>query len=102
MADTGILKMSDAVRASFEPVLKALGPVRQALASTKNVVAVRPGYHYPPTGKPVPAVVVAVTPGTTPVNAAELAKRFGVPVSVTDATVEEQVAAQQKEEGPVA
>jgi hypothetical protein len=100
MSETGIPKVSDAVRASFAPVLKALGPVRQALTSEKDVVTVRPGYHYPPTGKPVPAVVVAVTPGTAPVNAADLAKRYGAAVSVTEATVEEQVAAQQRAEAP--
>lgn len=101
MNGAGILKVSDPVRASFAPIEKALGAVRQALVSTKDVLAIRPGYYYPPTGKPVPAVVVAVTPGTTPVNAADLAKRFGVPVSVIDATVEEQVAAQDKAEAPV-
>jgi hypothetical protein len=101
MSGTGILKVSDAVRASFAPILKALGPVRQALASQKDVAVVRPGYYYPPTGDPVPAVVVAVTPGTTPVSAPDLARRFGVPVSVIDATVEEQVAAQKREEAPV-
>jgi hypothetical protein len=101
MKETGILKVSDAVRASFAPVLKALGPARQALASAKDVLAVRPGYYYPATGKPVPAVVVAVTPGTTPVSAADLAKRFGVAFSVLDATAEEQVAAQERAEGPV-
>jgi hypothetical protein len=101
MSATGILKVSDAVRASFEPVLKVLGPMRQALASVQDVVTVRPGYDYPPTGKPVPAVVVAVTPGTTPISAADFAQRFGVAVSVTEATVEEQVAAQKKAETPV-
>jgi hypothetical protein len=101
MSDTGILKVSDTVRTSFAPVLKALGPVRQALAQAQDVVTVRPGYYYPPTGKPVPAVVLAVTPGTTPVNAPELAKRFGVSVSVTEATVEEQLAAQERAEAPV-
>jgi hypothetical protein len=101
MSETGILKVSDAVRASFGPILKALGPVRQALKAEKDVLAVRPGYHYPPTGKPVPAVVLAVTPGTTPVNVAELSKRFGAPVSLTEATVEEQVAAQERAEAPV-
>ena len=101
MSDTGILKVPDDVRASFAPVLQALGPVRQALASEKNVLAVRPGYYYPQTGKPVPAVVVAMTPGTTPVNATDLAKRFGVAVSTTEATVEEQMAAQQRAGMPV-
>jgi hypothetical protein len=100
MSETGIPQVSDAVRASFAPILKALGPVRLALGSEKDVAAVRPGYDYPSKGAPVPAVIVAVTPGTTPVNAADLAKRFGVAVSVTDATVEEQVAAQQRAEGP--
>jgi hypothetical protein len=102
MSANSILKVSDDVRTSFEPVLKALVQVREALASEKDVVTVRPGYHYLPTGKPVPAVVVAVTPGTAPVNAADLAKKFGVAFTVTDATVEEQVAAQEKETAPVA
>jgi hypothetical protein len=101
MSDTGILKVPDDVRAAFAPVLQALGPVRQALASEKNVLAVRPGYYYPQTGKPVPAVVVAMTPGTMPVNATDLAKRFGVAVSTTEATVEEQMAAQQRAGTPV-
>jgi hypothetical protein len=101
MPETGIPKVPDAVRASFAPVLKALGAVRQALASNKDVAAIRPGYYYPPTGKPVPAVVVAVTPSTTPVNAADLVKQFGVAFSVIDATVEEQVAAQERAEAPV-
>jgi hypothetical protein len=96
MPASSILSVSDAVRASFEPVLKALGPAGRALGSVKDVVTVRPGYHYLPSGKPVPAVVVAVTPGTAPVNAAELAKKYGVAFTVTDATVEEQVAAQEK------
>jgi hypothetical protein len=100
MSDTGIPKVSDDVRASFEPVLKVLGAVRQVLKSEKDVVHVRPGYHYPETGKPVPAVVVAVTPGTTPVKAPDLMKRFGVAVSVTEATVEEQMASQEREEMP--
>src|SRR5262249_30976717 len=65
----------------------------QHLADVKNVVAVRPGYRYPPAGKPVPALVVAVTPGTQPVQAAELEKKFGVAVAVTDASVDEQLAA---------
>ena len=57
---------------------------------------IRPGYQYPPAGQPVPAIVVAVTPGTAPVKAAELETKFGVPFSVIDATVEEQVAAAQQ------
>ena len=102
MSPTGILTPSDAVRASFAPILEALGPARQALKPGQNdVVAVRPGYWYPPTGKPVPAVVVAVTPGTSPVKAADLSKQLGVPVSVINATVEEQVLAQQQAKGPV-
>src|SRR5262245_9217840 len=96
------LALSDEVRASFEPILKALAPARQALADVKDVVAVRPGYHYPPTGDPVPAVVVAVTPDTTPVRPAELAAKLGVPVTLTNATVEEQLAAARPEEAPFA
>ena len=71
-----IPKVSDAVSSSFEPVMKALGPVRRTLAPLKDVVTVRPGYSYPDDGKPVPALVVAVTPGTAPVKANELANRF--------------------------
>lgn len=102
MPHNGILKISDKVRASFSPVVKAIPAVRSGLASEKDVLAIRPGYYYPPTGKPIPAVVVAVTPGTAPVNASELAHRFGVAVNVTDATVEEQLVAQQKTRGAVA
>jgi hypothetical protein len=102
MNDSDFLKVSDEVRKAFEPILKALGPVRTSLATATDVVTTRPGYYYPPTGKPVPAVVVAVVPGTTPVTAADLAKKFGVPFSVADATVEEQVAAQTEAQSPVA
>src|SRR5262245_39132135 len=88
-----VLALSDEVRASFGPILKALGPARDALAAVKDVVVVRPGYHYPPTGDPVPAIVVAVTPDTTPVRPGDLAAKFAVPVTLTPATVEEQLAA---------
>jgi hypothetical protein len=101
MKDSDLIKMSDEVRAAFAPIVKALGPVRKALAKEKDVVTTRPGYFYPPTGKPVPAVVVAVVPDTAPVNPAELAKKFGVPFTVTDATVEEQVAAQTEDQSQV-
>jgi hypothetical protein len=77
--------------------MKTLDRVRHALAEEKNVAAVRPGYDYPADGKPVPAVVVAVVPGTAPVKAAELQQKFGVPVTVTDATVEEQLAAKNRD-----
>ena len=60
-----------------------------------------PGYQYPPTGKPEPAVVVAVTPGTSPVKAAAGQARLRCRrVDVIDATVEEQVAAQRAVEVP--
>src|SRR5450631_3987502 len=88
--------VSEAVRNSFQPVMKVLDPARKALAAVNDVVTVRPGYSYPDAGKPVPAIVVAVTPGTAPVQAADLEKKFGVPFSVTDATVEEQLAKQPK------
>ncbi len=96
-----IPKVSDAVRSSFEPVMKALGPVRRTLAPVKDVVTVRPGYSYPDNGKPVPALVVAVTPGTAPVKADELANRFDVAFTVTDATVEEQLAKQPEQDRAV-
>lgn len=93
MADSGILEMSDKVRASFEPIMKVLPTVRQALSQVPDVVIVRPGYAYPDNGKPTPAVVIAVTPGSTPVSAHDLAQKFAVPVWLTEATVEEQEAA---------
>jgi hypothetical protein len=64
MNDAETPRISNEVRASFEPIMKALGPVRQELLGLKDVIAVRPGYAYPSTGNPIPAVVVAVTPGT--------------------------------------
>ena len=76
MDQSGIPQLSEAVRASFEPIMKVLGPVRQQLAGVKDVVTTRPGYKYPPNGKPLPAIVVAVTPGTTPVQTAELEAKF--------------------------
>jgi PLD-like domain len=97
MDDLDNLKPSAAVKSSFEPIMKAIGAVRAQLADVKDVVAVRPGYKYPPAGKPAPAVVVATTPGTAPVQAAELEQKFGVAFAVTDATVEEQMAAQHKQ-----
>jgi hypothetical protein len=108
--ESGLLKVSEEVRASFEPVMKALGLVRRDLAAVKDIVKVRPGYGYPPTGDPVPAIVVAVTPGTARVRASELQNKFGVAFAVTDATVEEQEAAATREspasfglpEGPTA
>src|SRR5262245_28787676 len=93
MIDSGTLRISDQVRASFEPIMKALGPVRQELSALKDVITVRPGYAYPSTGNAIPAVVVAIIPGTDPVKAPELQAKFGVAFAVTDATVEEQQAA---------
>src|SRR5260221_10119894 len=93
MTDSGTLRIADQVRASFEPIMKALGPIRQELSALKDVITVRPGYAYPSTGNAIPAVVVAVIPGTDPVKAPELQAKFGVAFAVTDATVEEQQAA---------
>src|SRR5882757_4137604 len=42
MNESGILKVSDEVRASFEPIMKALERVRQELSAVKDVVTVRP------------------------------------------------------------
>jgi hypothetical protein len=100
MDEPGIAKVPADVRASFEPIMKALGPARRELAGVKDVVTTRPGYKYPPNEEPVPAIVVAVTPGTAPVQADALEKTIGVPFTVIDATVEEQIAAETKQ--PVA
>jgi hypothetical protein len=100
MNGSGILSVSEDVRASFDPVMRALGRVRQDLSAVKDVVTIRPGYGYPQTGKPVPALVVAVTPGTAPVRASELQQKYRIAFNVTEATVEEQEAAASRE-GPV-
>ena len=97
MDATVIPKISQAVQASFGPVMQVISAVRAQLSDVKDVVATRPGYKYPPAGQPVPAIVVAVTPGTEPVKAAELEAKFGVPFSVNDATVEEQLAAEYQQ-----
>src|SRR5262249_57314149 len=92
-----IPEVSPAVQASFEPVMKVISAVRGQLSDIKEVVAIRPGYKYPPAGQPVPAIVVAVAPGIAPVKAAELEAKFGVPFSVDDATIAEQVAAEHQQ-----
>ncbi len=97
MDDLNIPQPSTAVKASFQPIMKAIDAVRAQLSDVKDVIAVRPGYKYPPEAKPVPAIVVAVTPGTAPVQAAELEQKFGVAFTVIDATVEEQMAAAHKQ-----
>lgn len=97
MDQPGIPQLRRAVRASFEPIMNELGRARQQLAGIKDVVTTRPGYKYPPQGKPIPAIVVAVTPGTTPVQTAELEAKFAVPFTAVDATVEEQLAAADKQ-----
>ena len=96
-----MLSVSDEVRASFQPILQALPKARQMLLAHADVIAVRPGYSYGTAKAATPAVVVAVKPGTTPVNANSLEKQFGVSFTVTDATVEEQVAAAKSRSGTV-
>ena len=100
MAQSDAFAVSDAVRESFQPVLQALPLIREAVAGQPDVVTVRPGYQYPANGDPVPSAVVAVIPGTAPVSTQELQGQFGVPVVVTDATVDEQLA--QIDAAPVA
>jgi hypothetical protein len=80
------------VQAAFAPIMKALGAARAKLAEVENVVTIRPGYKYPEGAAPVPAIVVAVIPGTAPAQADALEKQFGVPFTVIDASVEEQMA----------
>ncbi len=96
-----MLNVSNSVRASFEPVLQALPKARQTLLANTDVIAVRPGYVYPAAKSAMPAVVVAVKPGTKPVNANDLEKQLGVPFAVTDATVDEQLAAAKARGGAV-
>ena len=96
-----MLSVSDKVRASFGSILQALPKARQVLLAQADVITVRPGYSYGTAKSATPAVVVAVMPGTTPVNANSLEKQFGVPFTVTDATIEEQVAAAKAKGGAV-
>ena len=92
MDESEIPRISPDVQAAFAPIMKALAAARPKLAEIENVVTTRPGYKYPEGGAPIPAVVVAVIPDTTPVQADALEKEFGVPFTVIDATVEEQMA----------
>ena len=62
MDQPGIAQVSEAVKASFEPIMKALGPVRQQLMGVQDVVVTRPGYKYPPAAPPVPAIVLPPAP----------------------------------------
>ena len=101
MDEPEIPRISPDVQAAFAPIMKALAAARPKLAEIENVVTTRPGYKYPEGGAPVPAVVVAVIPGTTPVQADALEKEFGVPFTVIDATVEEQMAVAQIANGLV-
>jgi hypothetical protein len=97
MDQPAIPKLSEDVKVSFEPIMKAIGPARQQLSGTKDVVATRPGYKYAGAATPVPAVVVSVTPGTKPVQVDTLEAKFGVPFTVIEATVEEQLAADDQQ-----
>ncbi len=92
MSNPELVSVSPAVRDSFLPILQAVARAREDLAGKNDVAAVRPGYKYPTDAPPQPAVVVAVTPGERPVAEADLENRYGVPVVVADATVEEQLA----------
>jgi hypothetical protein len=89
---TDIVSVSPEVRESFAPILSVLERARAELAPQPDVAAVRPGYKYPAGGAPEPALIVAVTPGTQPVTGTALSAKYGVPVVVEDATVEEQMA----------
>ena len=92
MAEVNLISISPDVREAFAPILQAVVRARQDLAGEKDVAAVRPGYKYAAGASPLPALVVAVTPGERPVAEADLEKKYGVPSVVLDATVEEQVA----------
>lgn len=103
MTQQNILRLSDAVCSSFESVMQALGPARIELTRSEEVAAVRPGYLLPREGAPEPAVVVAVVPGTPrgAIDVTALARQYGVPFSVVDATPEEQLAALGQKDGIV-
>ena len=51
MDESEVPQLADAVKASFEPIMKAIDAERAQLLETKDVVAVRPGYKYPPNEK---------------------------------------------------
>lgn len=84
------IRLSNAVRAAFDPIVKALEKARADLAALPDICAIRPGYDDRP--DPRPALVVAVTPGSKAPDAKALETRYAVPVRVVDATVEEQLA----------
>jgi hypothetical protein len=91
-----LIKVSQSVRDQFRPLLEKMSAVRADLSQIKDVVKVRPGYYYPTLDSPIATLIVAVTPGTAPVHAEDLAKKYGVPFKVENATVEEQIAARSR------
>ncbi len=74
MSNFTLASVSPEVRKAFAPIIEAVARARIGLASSADVVAVRPGYKYSEGSKPQPAVVVAVTPGSRPVIDSELEK----------------------------
>ena len=100
MTQEGMLRISDAVRTSFEPIVKALGLARADLLELETVAAVRPGYQVSRAGRREPAIVVEVVPGTkaAALDPAGLARKYGVPFNVLDAAPEQQLAALRRAE----
>jgi hypothetical protein len=62
------------------------------LGAKKAVVAVRPGYDHGAGQEVTPAVVIAVMPGTVPVEKGALEQLFGVPFAISEASLDEQLA----------
>jgi hypothetical protein len=96
MANASILKISERTRSAFAPILKALPSIREYLSPVKEVIGIGLGYHLRDHGAPIAAAVISVIPGTPPqqVNASTLANKFGVPITIRDAEVEEQLTVQ--------
>lgn len=90
--DEPTISLPAEVRTAFGPVMTALPAARAQLSGKDGVVALRPGYAYRDGAAPLPAIVVAALPGAAPMDAGALQRQFGVPFSIVDATVEEQLA----------
>ena len=79
MDDPDVAQLSDEVQASFEPIMKALGAVRQQLASVEDVVTIRPGYKYPPKASRCPPSSWRSRPAPRRCKRPTSQNKFGVP-----------------------
>lgn len=74
-----MLHISDALRGQFDGILRVLPKVRETLRAKTDVVAVRPGYDCGAGQTATPAVMIAVVPGTAPVEQGPRSRRSAFP-----------------------